>query len=101
MEALYFKGLLSQIFTVRRISLASVLCVEMSPEARQSRTKQGKGTWCIKAFLSTSVCKLAREMFLTLSLPSPCPPENTGFIYDRGAVLCKCVLFLECCNLKI
>lgn len=39
MEALYFKGLLSQIFTVRRISLASVLCVEMSPEARQKQNK--------------------------------------------------------------
>lgn len=48
MGALYFKDLLSQIFTVSNISLAPVLCVEMSPKA-----KHGKGILCIKAFLST------------------------------------------------
>lgn len=71
--ALYFKVFLSQIFTVRSSSLAPVWHVEMSPKARQSKTRHGKGIWCMKPFLSTAVWKLAKAITSHSFPPLPWP----------------------------
>ena len=73
MGALYFKDLLSQTFTVRRISLAPVLCGEMSLKARQSKARHGhrylvyKG---ISVYFSLKTCKGDTPYFFT-PLPFP------------------------------
>lgn len=98
MGTLYFKGLFSQIFTVRRISLAPVLCVEMSPKARQSEARPR-----YFVYKSTSV-------YLGLQTgkgdtPHLFPPltlqKILAFFMILVLCLCKCVLFLKRNNLKI
>lgn len=71
-------------FVFQRFALPNIYCEKnfsgscpMCWNVTQGKAKQSKA-WP-KAFLSTSVWKLAREIFLTFSLPFPFPPENSDF----------------------
>ena len=73
MGALYFKDLLSQTFTVTRISLAPVLCVEMSLKARQSKARHGRRYLVYKGisvYFSLKTCK-GDTPYLFTPLPFP------------------------------
>lgn len=75
MRVLYFKGLFSQLFTVRRISLAPVLCVKMSSKARQGKARKGYSVYKgISVYLGLKTEKEDTPLH-PFTLP---PPENTG-----------------------